>query len=159
MVFSMDKGLTQFLKFVLGFVGIMALAFCIYFYADVFKRAAMGKHVIYPFVICAFGMALTFFAALFQIFKLLRYIEDNRTFSKSSVIAVKNIKYCAFTISGLLVLGILSIMFFGTGDRAGYVAGVIYITFASMAIAAAVAVCERVFRNAAEIKSENDLTV
>ena len=48
--------------------------------------------------------AIPFYVALYQAFKLLSYIDKNQAFSELSVRALKNIKICAITISGLYVV-------------------------------------------------------
>jgi len=73
---------------------------------------------------------------------------------------VRNIKYCAITISGLIILGILYIRLFANGDDPAGVTGLgLFTTFASIVIAAAATVFQRLLQNAVDIKSENDLTV
>src|SRR2546429_3735639 len=58
-----------------------------------------------------------------------------------------NIKYCAITISGLIVLGILYIRLFVNGDDpAGPTALGIFTTFASIVIATAAAIFERLLQ-------------
>jgi len=73
---------------------------------------------------------------------------------------MKNIKYCAVTFSGIIVLGILYIRLSAIDDDpAGVTALGIFTTFASIVIATAAAIFERLLQNAVDIKSENDLTV
>ena len=50
-------------------------------------------------------------------------------------------------------------MLFDSDDRAGGVFIGILITFGSVVVATAAAMFERIFQNAVDIKSENDLTV
>jgi putative transcriptional regulator len=97
---------------------------------------------------------------LYQAFKLLGYVDNNQVFSQSAVKAVRTIKYCAITISGFIVLGILYIRLFAHGDDpAGPTAVGIFTTFASIVIATGAAVFERLLQSAVYIKSENDLKV
>ena len=49
---------------------------------------------------------MPFYFALYKAFNYLRYIDENTAFSELSVKALKNIKCCAITISGLYVLGL-----------------------------------------------------
>jgi hypothetical protein len=113
-----------------------------------------------PLIIYSYIGSIPFFVALYQAFKLLGYIDDNKVFSQSSVNAVRNIKYCAVTISGFIVLGILYIrLTVISDDPAGVTALAIVTTFASIVIATAAAVFQRLLQNAVDIKSENDLTV
>lgn len=98
--------------------------------------------------------------ALYQALKLLGQIDGNQVFSQAAVNAVRTIKYCAITISGCIVLGILYIRLFVNGDDpAGVTALGIFTTFMAIVIATAAAVFQRLLQKAVDIKAENDLTV
>ena len=113
-----------------------------------------------PLIIYGYIASIPFFIALYQAFTLLSYVDANSVFSQRAVNAVRNIKYCAITIGGFIVLGVLYIMLFANGDDpAGPTALGIVTTFASLVIATAAALFERLLQNAVDIKSENDLTV
>jgi Protein of unknown function (DUF2975) len=103
---------------------------------------------------------IPFFGALVQAFKLLSYIDKNQAFSELSVKALKNIKICALTISGLYVV-ILPFVFLVAelDDAPGLVIIGMVPVFASMVIAVFAAVLQRLLKEAIDIKSENDLTV
>jgi hypothetical protein len=67
---------------------------------------------------------------------------------------VRNIKYCAITFSGFIVLGILYIRLFVRGDDpAGVTALGIFTTFVSIVIATAAAIFERLLQNAVDINN------
>jgi Protein of unknown function (DUF2975) len=159
----MKKGSTLFLKAVLLLIAIGALAALIWEPQIEGRNAHADLVTIYfrdPFLAYAYIASIPFFVALYQAFKLLGYIDKNKIFSQVSVNTVRNIKYCAITIVGFVVIGILFIRFAsGSDDPAGGVAIGICITFASVVIATAAAVFERLLQNAVDIKSENDLTV
>ena len=110
-----------------------------------------------------FGMyvpAVPFFIALRQALRLLNYIEKNVAFSDLSVQALKKIKYCAIAICSLYVIGMPYVFYIAGKDNAtGMVAVGLIIVFASLVIAIASAVFQRLLQNAVDIKSENDLTV
>ena len=97
--------------------------------------------------------------ALYQAFKVLGYVGQNKVFSAAAVRTLRTIKYCAVAIVGFVAIGEIFIMLGNSDDRAGGVFMGILITFSSMVIATAMAVVERVLQNAVDIKSENDLTV
>jgi hypothetical protein len=115
-----------------------------------------------PFIIYAYIASIPFFVALYQVFKLLSYMDRNKIFSQVSVNAVSNIKYCAITIIGF-ILGAEAFLFIversKSDDIAGGVATGIFITFISIIIATSAAIFQRLLPNAVDIKSENDLTV
>jgi hypothetical protein len=97
---------------------------------------------------------------LYQAFNLLRYIDNNNAFSELSVIALKKIKYCAVTISGLHVLLLPILYLFADKDDApGMIIVGLLIPFASLVIAFFAAVLQKLLQEAIDIKSENDLTV
>jgi len=96
-----------------------------------------------PFIIYIYLASIPFFVALFQAFKLLGLIEKNKTFTKAAVKAARNIKYCAI----LLVCGIIGavalVLLTSQEDNAGFVAIGIYVTFATIVVAAAASVFEK----------------
>ncbi|MFZ3579638.1 DUF2975 domain-containing protein [Virgibacillus sp. DJP39] len=159
----MKRGSTIFLKIALFLIGAPILALCIFGLPILGKEAAESNsefaYVLYGILIVMYGSAIPFFVALYQAFKL-SYIDKNKAFSKISVKSLKNIKYCAITISGLYVVGMpLFYIFAELDDAPGVILiGMIFI-FASMVIAVFAAVLQRLLQVAIDIKSENDLIV
>ena len=158
----MKKGSTLFLKFVICLIAIGALTWLIWFPQLEGRAANLDLISIYkdPFIIYTYIGSIPFFVGLYQAFKLLGYVDGNQVFSHSSVNAVGNIKYCAIAFSSFIVLGILYIRLFVKGEDPAGVTGLgMVTTFASIVIATAAAVFQRVLQNAVDIKSENDLTI
>jgi thiamine biosynthesis protein ThiC len=114
----------------------------------------------YLIFIVLYAAAVPFYIALYQAFKLLSYIDKNKAFSIISVRALKNIKYCAITISILYVVGMPLLYLIAEKDDApGIILIGLVIIFASMVIAVFAAVLQKLLKEAIDIKSENDLTV
>lgn len=158
----MKKGSTLFLKFVICLIAIVALTWLIWFPQFEGRAATLDLISIYldPLIIYAYIGSIPFFVALYQAFNLLGYVDKNKVFSQSAVKAVSIIKYCALIFSGFIVLGILYIRLIVKGeDSAGVTALGIFTTFASIVIATAAAVFQKLIQNAVDLKSENDLTV
>jgi hypothetical protein len=156
------RGSTVFLKVVILLIAIGVLAAMIRFPQTEGRAANLDFISIYtdPLIIYGYIASIPFFVALYQAFKLLGYVDANNVFSQLAVKAVRNIKYCAITISGFIILGILYIRLFASGDDpAGPTALGIFTTFASIVIATAATIFERLLQNAVDIQSENDLTV
>jgi len=157
------KKSTIFLQVVVVLIGIVALVVMIRFPLTEGRAVNLDLFSIYadPFIIYAYLASIPFFIALYQAFKLLRYIGQNQVFSLSSVKALRTIKYCAIIQSVLIVMAALYIRMFHAkdDDPAGFIAICIVATFISVVIATAAAVFERLLQNAVEMKSENDLTV
>lgn len=150
---------TLFLKIVISLIGIVTLAGLIWFPQTEGRATNLDLLSIYsdPLIIYSFLASIPFFVALYHGIKLLSYVDQNKVFSASAVEAVRNIKYCAVTLSGLIVLGLLYIRLFAGGDDpAGPTALGIFTTFACIVMATAAAVFERVLQEAVDIKSKNE---
>ncbi|MED1467631.1 DUF2975 domain-containing protein [Bacillus salipaludis] len=154
---------TLFLKVTVFIIGILVLALCIFlvphmanFAAKLYPNIASMKSLVF---IVMYGAAVPFYFALYQAFNLLRYIDENTAFSELSVKALRNIKCCAITISGLYVLGLPLFHFIAKKvDPPIGIMGLIII-FASLIIAVFAAILQRLLQEAINIKLENDLTV
>ncbi|TMU85076.1 DUF2975 domain-containing protein [Bacillus sp. BHET2] len=160
----MEKISTLFLKIAVIFLGVPVLALCIFLVPEIANLSAKSLPefaVIKYFVFIVFdASAIPFYFALYQAFKLLRYINKNKAFSDLSVIALKKIKYCAITISILhaLVLPFFYI-FAEVDDTPGVIFVGLVVPFASVVISVFAAVLQKLLKEAIDIKSENDLTV
>lgn len=160
----MNRGTTLFLKAALILIGLPVLALCIFvvpeiasFIVELYPDDAYLKYLVY---VDLYAAALPFYFALYQAFRLLNFIDKNQAFSERSVQALKKIKYCAITYSGLYVLGLpLFYLIAEKDDAPGVILIGMVMIFASMVIAVFAAVLQRLLKEAIDIKSENDLTV
>ena len=159
----MKRSSTIFLQAVIVLIGLGALALLLMMPQVEGRNAHATQFEIYfkdPFLALVYAGSIPFFIALYQAFKLLGYARQNKVFSPEAVKALRTIKYCAIAIIGFVVVEEIVIMLnHGDDDAAGAVAMGILITFGSIVIATAAAMFERIFQNAVDIKSENDLTV
>jgi hypothetical protein len=162
-VFILREVTTLFLKIAVFIIGLPVLALCIFlvphmanFAAKLYPNIAPMKYLVF---IVMYGAAVPFYFALYQAFNLLRYIDENTAFSELSVKALKNIKCCAITISGLYVLGLPLFRFIAKKVDPPIVLMGLIIIFASLVIAVFAAILQRLLQEAINIKSENDLTV
>jgi hypothetical protein len=151
---------TLFLKVVIFLIGIPILALCLFGLPFVVKEAADAYWMIKPILIVMYVTAIPFFAALYQAWKLLSYIDKNIAFSEISVKALKIIKYCASSIS-VLYAAIMPFVYLlaEMDDAPGAIVIGLVIIFASIVIAVFAAVLEKLLKTAIDIKSENDLTI
>lgn len=158
----MKQGTTLFLKIAVFLIGAPVLALGIFGLPWLVNNPVNPgyDHLLYPIIIGMYVSAIPFFVALFQAFKLLSYIDKNQAFSELSVKALKNIKLCAMTISGLYVI-ILPFVFLVAelDDAPGLIIIGMVPIFGSLVIAVFAAVLQRLLQEAINIKSENDLTV
>lgn len=157
----MKGSATIFLQAVIVLIGIGALAFMLWepHVEGVNAHATLFQMYCNSFVVYAFVGSIPFFAALYQTFKVLGYVRQNKTFSQATVNSLRIIKYCALALIGFVAV---SVIFMIGGDREDRPAGLfmrILVTFPSIIVASAAAIFERIFQNAVDLKSENDLTV
>jgi hypothetical protein len=160
----MEKVSTMFLKTAVLLMGIPVLALCIFLVPEIGKITAKllpeFAYIKYLVSIIFYASAIPFYFALYQAFKLLRYIDKNNAFSQISVKALKKIKHCAITICTLHVLVLpLFYLFAEKDDAPGVIFVGLVVPFASMVIAVFAAVLQRLLQEAIDIKSENDLIV
>ncbi len=153
----MTRGSTLFLKVVIYLIGLAVLGLCVII-GGVSLSGNAGMYL--PVLLVMAAAAVPFFYALYQGLLLLQYIDKNTAFSKTSVKAIRTIKYCAFTISTLYAAGMPVIISIAEKDDApgGVAIGLVFI-FAPLVVGVFAAVLEKLLQSAIDIKSENDLTV
>ena len=140
-------------------IGIVVLAGMIRFPLTEGRAVNLDLFHIYwdPFIAYIYVASIPFFVALYQAFKLLGYIGQNKAFSPSSVKALRTIKYCAIIQSILIVMAALYIRIsVKDDDPAGFIAVGIVATFISIVIATVAAVFEKLLQSAVDIKSESE---
>ncbi len=159
----MKRSSTIFLQAVIVALGIGALALLLWEPHIEGRNAHSTLFQIYfndPFLAYAYTGSIAFFVALYQAFRVLGYVRQDKTFSQTTVNALRIIKYCAFTIIGFVLGAVAYLMIIRPDDDiAGGVFIGILITFGATVIATAAAVFEKTLQTAVDIKSENDLTV
>ncbi len=152
-----------FLQAVIVLIGMVALVILIRFPLTEGRATNLDLFSIYsdPFILYGYATSIAFFIALYKAVKFLGYIGRNKVFSSNSVKALTSIKYCAIALSILIVTAGLYILIahHQDDDPAGFLAICIVTTLASIVVATAAAIFEKLLQNAVDMKSENDLTV
>lgn len=149
---------------IIGMAGLVAL-FCVVVLPSIHREWPIElPHLAqwrYMLIFVIAMAAIVFFVASAQIIKLLNLIDKNRAFSKASVTAMKNVKYCGIAVAGLSATALPLVFALAESDDApGLILfyGFIFIGI-PMIIGVFAGVAQRLFQNAIDIKSENDLTV
>ncbi len=154
---------TIFLQVVLVLIGMVVLAILIRFPLTEGRAANLDLFSIYadPFILYGYAASIAFFVALYKAFRLLGYIGQNKVFTPNAVGTLRSIKYCAIVLSILIVMAGVYIRIFHDkdDDPAGFLALCIVTTLASIVVATAAAIFEKILQNAIDMKSENDLTI
>ena len=159
----MKRMSTLFLQAVIVLIGLVVLALLIWLPSTEGRAANLDLLSIYadPFILYGYAASIAFFIALYKAFKLLGYIGQNKVFSPKAVGALKSIKYCAIVLSVFIVMAglYIKISHHEDDDPAGFLAICMVTTFASVVVATAAAIFEKILQNAIDMKSENDLTI
>lgn len=154
----MKRGSTLFLKTVVFLFASLVFALCGFLLFQLFFGEDLGGYRL--IVIGMLVAAIPFFIGIYQVLKLLSFIDNNKAFSHLSVKALNTIKYCGIAISALYGIGMPYIFIVAERDDApGVVMLGLIFTFAPMIIAVFAAVLQNVLQNAIDLKSENELTV
>lgn len=160
----MNKGSTRFLKLVITLVAIGSLAILVRFPQTEGRAANLELIQIYtdPLIIYTYLAAIPFFVALRQGYKILDYVEANKTFSSPTVRAVENIRRCGILIATMIVGSELYLILVErpkADDIAGGVMmGLILLVVALVTVTAAT-ILQKLLLHAVDLKSESDLTV
>src|SRR6476469_8382815 len=118
-VVVMKRRSTLFLQVVIVLIGIGALALMLWEPHLEGRNAHSTLFEIYfkdPFLAYAYTASIAFFAALYQAFKVLGYVRQNKTFSQATVKALRTIKYCAIAIIGFVVAAVAYLFIARQGD-------------------------------------------
>ncbi|MFD1674801.1 DUF2975 domain-containing protein [Alicyclobacillus fodiniaquatilis] len=154
---NVKLGSTFFLKAVVCLIGI---AVCIYWLPEAARRDAIvrpGDYSLYPLLVCAYGLCITFSVALYQVFKLLTYIEKNNAFSELSLQSLKVIKKCAFSVLFFILLAIVYLRVraqFTGDDAAGPISLGLMGILATSIITAIVDTLQKPLRSFLELKPQ-----
>lgn len=114
-----------------------------------------------PFLAYAYIASISFFMVLFQAYKLLGFIGQNKIFTLEAVKALRTIKYCAIVLVAFILGAEAYFMIVQRGKEdvaGGVMMGIIMILITAI-VGTAAAVFEKILQNAVDMKSENDLTI
>jgi hypothetical protein len=161
----MQRSSTIFLQIVIVLIGVGALAFLLWEPHIEGRNAHATLFEVYfkdPFLALVYAGSIPFFIALYQAFKVLGYVRQNKVFSPEVVNALRTIKYCALAIIGFVVVEEIFILLMNNGDNdnpgAPILLGVLII-LPSIVVATAAAMFERILQNAVDMKLGNDSKV
>jgi len=153
----MKRGSTVILRAIIVVGGLGVLVLCFLSLLK-FIDGQVGGYA--PILIGVYVSLVPFLFALIQGMKLLGNIDQDKAFSVASVSALKNIKISATVIGAMYTLGIPYVYIVADRDDApGVIVMALGVILISFVVAIFSSVIQRLFQNAVDIKSENDLTV
>jgi hypothetical protein len=157
------KRSSTFLQIVVVILGIVTLALLLWEPHVEGRNAHATLFEMYfkdPFLALVYVGSIPFFVALYQAFKVLGYIGQNKVFSHATVKALQTIRYCALVIIGFVVVEEIIIMLnHGNDDPAGGIFMGILFTFGSVVATTTASMCEQIVQHVLDTKSKNDVTV
>lgn len=154
-----------FLQVVIVLIGIGTLALLLWEPHIEGRNVNATNFEIYfkdPFLAYAYTGSIAFFVALYQTFKLLEYIGQNKIFSQAAIKTLRTIKYCTITLIAFIMVAEAYFFIVQRGkedDIAGGVMMGLLMIFISVVLATATDMFEGLLQSAIDIKSEKDLTV
>lgn len=149
---TMKKIPTMFLQVVVVLIGIAAIAFMLW------EPRVEGRNVnstlfqIYfndPFLAYAYIGSIPFFLGLYQTFKILGYVRENKAISQATAKAVRTIKYCAAIIVGVVAAPVAYLFIVRPGDdiAGGVFMGLLIISI-SIIVSTTAVILERIVQDA-----------
>ncbi|MCM4166061.1 MULTISPECIES: DUF2975 domain-containing protein [unclassified Arenibacter] len=159
------KSSTLLLKTTLVFMGLIVLALTVFALPNLYKGALAefpyAPNAILGIVIVLYAVAAPYFFVLFQSWKLLVLIDQNVGFSKFSVTAFRNIKFASLIGGLLLMIGFVPLLYpiAEQDDAPGLLIYGFVFACIPFVVSVFAAVLEKLFQNAVDMKSENELTV
>ncbi len=154
----LKKSSTLILKIVLLLIGLAIAGLCLFLLPAGIMSDKTGFYR--PLLVYMYLPAFPFFYGLYQAFRLLELIDKNRAFSENAVKSLKKIKYSAFSISALYLLGLPYIYYVAELDDApGVILIGLVIVGSSFIVGVFATVLQKLMQSALNLKEENDLTV
>jgi len=159
--FIARRGATLILKMTLFVMSAIVLLLAIFALPNMWKGGSAefpeASDAIFLIMLGLYATTIPFFITLWQTFKLLGYIDNNKVFSDLSARALKNIKHCVIVIGILYMGGVPLLLPIAEADDAP---GLLVIGFIIACIPIVIAVfaevLERILQSTLEIKSKND---
>ena len=155
---------TMILKIAVIMLGIPVAALSVLLLPWIARDAAQSSirmaYVIYGILILMYISVVTFFAALYQGFRLLGYIDSNKAFSELSLKSIQKIRSCAAAISIIYLFAMpLFYIVAEIDDAPGVIlVGMIFV-FAPLTVAVFAAILKKLLKNAIDLKNDNELTI
>jgi len=115
---------------------------------------------VYTVFIALFAAAIPFFIGVYKAWRLLSFIDKGEAFSSASAKIVRAIAWCAAAISGIYIISLPFFYIWADNDDApGLVLIGMMLASVPFIVAVFAALLQRLIREAADLKSENELTV
>ena len=155
---------TMILKIAVVMLGIPVAALSVLLLPWIARDAAQSSirmaYVIYGILILMYISVVPFFAALYQGFRLLGYIDSNKAFSELSLKSIQKIRSCAAAISIIYLFAMpLFYIVAEIDDAPGVIlVGMIFV-FAPLSVAVFAAILKKLLKNAIDLKNDNELTI
>ena len=153
------------LKTTLVFMGLVVLALAVFAMPKLYKGALAefpyASNAILGIFIVLYAVAIPFLIVLLQSWKLLVLIDQNKGFSKLTVKAFRNIKNATLFAGILLMIGFVPLLYpiAEEDDAPGLLIYGFLFACIPFVVSVFAAVLQKLFQNAVDLKSENDLTI
>ena len=159
------KGSTMLLKITLVFMTLIVLVLAVFALPNIYKGALIEfpgvPNVVLGIIIAMYAVTVPYFLVMWQSWKLLILIDQNKGFSEFSIKAFRSIKFASLVGGLILMIGFVPLLY--PIAQLQDAPGLLVIGFAFSCIPFVVAIfaslLEKLFQNALDMKSENELTI
>lgn len=158
----MKHSSTLLLQVIIVLIGIGAFAFLLWEpHVEGVNQHATVFQIYFqdPFLAYVYLSSIPFFVALYQVFKVLGYVDQDQVFSRAAVKALRTTRYCAIAIVVLVAASVGFMLFTDPEDRPAGLFLRLLIGFPSVIAIAAASMFERILQHALNIKCGNDSRV
>jgi hypothetical protein len=160
-----EKGSTLFLKLTLMVMGAAALALLIFALPELYEGALRGfpyaQNAILVIVFTLYVFSIAYYVVLWQAWKILVLIDKNKGFSTETLKSLSKIKWASISATLILMIGFVPFLFpiAEIDDAPGLLLYGFIFACIPLVVAVFAAILEKLFQNAMELKSENELTI
>lgn len=159
------KGSTLLLKVALVFMALFVLLLAVFALPSFYKSGLVEfpsiPNVILGIVIAMYAVTVPYFLVLWQSWKLLVFIDQNKGFSEYSIKAFRAIKIASLIGGLILMIGFVPLLYpiAEAEDAPGLLVYGFLFACIPFVVSVFASLLEKLFQNALDMKSENDLTI
>lgn len=144
----MKKSITLLLQLLTILIGICVLTFLLlspHFEGRNINATPFEVYFKDPFLAYVYVVSIAFFVGFYQVFKLLGYVRDDKTYSEASVKSLRVVKSSAVTLIIFTLIPIAYLFIAQPGDDiAGGVAMGVFVVLMSSLVAVSARIFERI---------------
>lgn len=158
----MKKWMLNSLRMSVALIGIIILAFLLFWLPNIAKRFAVSDaeyaYLRYPMLIGLYATAIPFYLGIFHTLKLIKLIESDGAFTEDACRSLGYISIYSMTVIVLYIIGMVFLNVNNAAQPGIFLLGILII-FVAFIISIFAAILKALLTKVVEIKDENDFTI